>query len=119
MFLTGYEKITVQQDFELRKTIRGAGGNYKVVKNNLAEKASEGTAAEELMKDLAGMTSMAFTEKDPVALAKALTAYAKTESGVHFQGRHGGRPRHRYRRDSGARHDAAEGRDLVEVVVPD
>ncbi len=85
IFVTGYEKLTVQQDFELRKTIRGAGGNYKVVKNNLAEKASEGTAAEELMKNLAGMTSMAFTEKDPVALAKALTTYAKTVPAFTFK----------------------------------
>lgn len=78
VFLTGYEKMTVQQDFDLRKTIRAAGGNYKVIKNNIAEKASEGTPASQLMKDLAGMTSMAYTVKDPVALAKALTAYAKT-----------------------------------------
>ena len=49
--MTGYEKLTVQQDFELRKTVRGAGGNYKVIKNNMAEKASEGTPAEDLMKD--------------------------------------------------------------------
>ena len=46
VFLTGYEKMTVQQDFELRKTVRGAGGSYKVVKNNIAEKAAEGTPAE-------------------------------------------------------------------------
>ena len=85
IFVTGYEKITVQQDFELRKTIRGAGGNYKVVKNNLAEKASEGTPAEELMKNLAGMTSMAYTQKDPVALAKALTTYAKTVPAFTFK----------------------------------
>ena len=77
VFLTGYENMTVQQDFELRKTIRGAGGNYQVIKNNIAEKASEGTLASQLMKDLAGMTSMAYTTKDPVALAKALTNYAK------------------------------------------
>lgn len=77
VFLTGYEKMTVQQDFELRKTIRGAGGNYQVIKNNIAEKAAEGTAAGKLMKDLAGMTSMAYTSGDPVALAKALTTYAK------------------------------------------
>ena len=60
IFVTGFEKLTVQQDFELRKTIRGAGGNYKVIKNNLAEKAAEGTPAEEIMKragghDLAGL----------------------------------------------------------------
>jgi hypothetical protein len=34
-----YEKIKVDQDFNLRKTIRGAGGSYKVIKNNIAEKA--------------------------------------------------------------------------------
>ena len=77
VFLTGYEKMTVQQDFELRKAIRGAGGSYQVIKNNIAEKAAEGTGAQDLMKGLAGMTSMASTEGDPVALAKALTTYAK------------------------------------------
>ena len=85
VFLTGYEKITVQQDFELRKAIRGAGGNYKVIKNNIAQKASEGTEARNLMQDLAGMTSMAYTSGDPVALAKALTAYAKTNPTFTFK----------------------------------
>jgi len=41
LFITGYEKLKVSQDFELRKTVRGAGGRYRVIKNNLAEKASE------------------------------------------------------------------------------
>jgi large subunit ribosomal protein L10 len=85
IFLTGYEKLTVQQDYELRKAVRGAGGNYKVVKNNLAEKAAKGTAAEGITKNLAGMTSMAYTEKDPVALAKALTAYAKANPSFTFK----------------------------------
>ena len=35
----------MQQDFELRKTVRGAGANYKVIKNRIAEKAAEGTPA--------------------------------------------------------------------------
>jgi large subunit ribosomal protein L10 len=39
VFLTGYEKLTVQQDFELRKIVAGAGAKYKVIKNNIAEKA--------------------------------------------------------------------------------
>jgi large subunit ribosomal protein L10 len=85
VFLTGYEKLTVQQDFELRKAIRGAGGNYKVIKNNIAERAAEGTGASDLMKDLAGMTSMAYTSGDPVALAKALTAYAKANPSFTFK----------------------------------
>ena len=40
LFVTGYEKLKVGQDFELRKAVRGAGGKYRVVKNNLAEIAS-------------------------------------------------------------------------------
>src|SRR5436305_8557347 len=85
VFLTGYEKLTVQQDFELRKTVRGAGGDYKVIKNNIAEKAAEGTPASDLMRDLAGMTSMAYTSGDPVALAKALTTYAKAVPAFTFK----------------------------------
>jgi large subunit ribosomal protein L10 len=85
LFVTGYEKMRVNQDFELRKTVRDAGGKYRVVKNNLAEKASEGTASEQVLKGLRGMTSMAYTTSDPVALAKALTAYAKTNPSFTFK----------------------------------
>ena len=85
LFVTGYEKLRVAQDFELRKTIRAAGGKYRVIKNNIAEKASEGTAAAEVLKDLKGMNSLAFTASDPVALAKALTAYAKTNPAFTFK----------------------------------
>jgi len=46
LFVTGYEKLRVSQDYELRKTVRAAGGKYRVVKNNVAAKASEGTPAE-------------------------------------------------------------------------
>jgi large subunit ribosomal protein L10 len=85
IFVTGFDKLTVQQDFELRKAVRGAGGNYKVIKNNLAEKASEGTPAQDILSNLAGMTSLAYTAKDPVALAKALTAYAKVNPTFTFK----------------------------------
>jgi large subunit ribosomal protein L10 len=85
LFVAGYEKMTVSQDFELRKTVRDAGGSYRVVKNNLAAKASEGTAASELLGDLKGMTSMAYTAEDPVALAKALTKYAKDNAAFTFK----------------------------------
>ena len=85
LFVTGYEKMRVDQDFELRKVVRGAGGKYRVIKNNLAEKASEGTPAEQVLKDLRGMTSMAYTTGDPVALAKALTAYAKANPTFTFK----------------------------------
>jgi len=85
LFVTGYEKLRVEQDFELRKTIRAAGGKYRVIKNNLAEKAAEGTSAADVLKNLRGMTSMAYTATDPVALAKALTAYAKNNPSFVFK----------------------------------
>ena len=85
LFVTGYEKIKVSQDFELRKTIRNAGGKYRVIKNNLGELAGAGTPSEQVLKDLRGMTSLAYTTDDPVALAKALTAYAKTNPSFTFK----------------------------------
>jgi large subunit ribosomal protein L10 len=80
MIVSGFTGMTVEQDFDLRKQVRAAGGKYRVVKNNLAELAADGTPAEKALKGLAGPTAISFTEGDPVALAKALTAYAKTHS---------------------------------------
>jgi large subunit ribosomal protein L10 len=85
IFVTGYEKMTVQQDYELRKTVRGAGGSYKIIKNNIADKASEGLPSNEVFGTLKGMTSIAWTTADPVALAKALTTYAKTNPTFTFK----------------------------------
>ena len=85
LFLTGYEKVTVAQDFELRKAVRAAGASYKVIKNRIAEKAAEGTPAGNLLKELKGMCSLAYTSGDPVALAKALTAYAKVNPSFTFR----------------------------------
>lgn len=85
IFLTGYEKMTVAQDYNLRKTIKGAGGSYKVIKNNLARKASEGLKSERLFEKLAGMSAVAYTKGDVVALAKALTGYAKTVPAFSFK----------------------------------
>ena len=65
-----YTKMTVAQDYELRKALRGAGAKYQVVKNTLAERAAKGTKVEDGLKDLKGVTSIAYTEGDPVALAK-------------------------------------------------
>src|SRR4051794_12335915 len=85
LFVAGFEKLTVHQDYELRKTVRGAGGSYEVVKNTIAAKASDGTPAQDALKDLKGMTSIAYTTGDPVALAKALTTYAKTNPTFTFK----------------------------------
>ena len=53
------------------------GAKYQVVKNTLAERAAKGTKVEGALKDLAGVTSIAYTTGDPVAMAKVLTKLAK------------------------------------------
>ncbi len=84
-FVAGYEKMTVSQDNLLRKTVRDAGGSYQVVKNNIAAKAAEGTPAGDVLGNLKGMTSLAYTAADPVALAKALQKYAKDNAAFTFK----------------------------------
>lgn len=85
VFVTGFNKLTVAQDYELRKTVRQAGGMYHVVKNTLAEKASAGSSSESVLQGLQGMSAVAYTGGDPVALCKALTVYAKTNPTFVFK----------------------------------
>jgi large subunit ribosomal protein L10 len=80
-----FGKMTVAQDYELRKAIRGAGAKYQVVKNTLVERASKGTKVEQALKDLTGVNSIAYTTGDPVALAKALAKYAKDNPEFTFK----------------------------------
>jgi large subunit ribosomal protein L10 len=72
-----FKGITVAQDTDLRQKIRATNSKYRVVKNTLAKIATQGTPAEKLASALKGSTSIAYNNSDPVALAKALTAYAK------------------------------------------
>jgi large subunit ribosomal protein L10 len=80
-----FGKLTVAQDFELRKAVRGAGAKYQVVKNTLVERASKGTKVEQALKELTGVNSIAYTTGDPVALAKALAKYAKDNPEFTFK----------------------------------
>jgi len=85
IIVTTYSKLTVGQDYALRKLLRSSGAKYAVVKNTLAERAAKGTKAEEALKGLSGVTSIAYTEGDPVALAKALSKYAKDNPEFSFK----------------------------------
>jgi large subunit ribosomal protein L10 len=85
LIVTTFNKLTVAQDFELRKTVRNSGAKYTVVKNTLAERAAKGTQVEAALKNLSGVTSIAYTEGDPVALAKALSKYAKDNPEFTFK----------------------------------
>jgi large subunit ribosomal protein L10 len=80
-----FAKLTVSQDFELRKVIRGAGGKYRVLKNKLAAKASEGTKVEQALKGLKGVSAAAFTSGDPVELAKVFSKWVGDNAEFTFK----------------------------------
>jgi large subunit ribosomal protein L10 len=75
--LVDYRGLNVPQVTELRRQLRAARAQYKVVKNTLARRASKGTAFESLEAQFEGTTAIAYTGDDAVALAKALTAFMK------------------------------------------
>lgn len=80
-----FKGLTASKDFQLRKVVREAGGAYHVVKNKLAAKSAEGTKVEEALKGLKGVSSVAYTAGDPVALAKALAGFVKDNSEFTFK----------------------------------
>jgi large subunit ribosomal protein L10 len=85
VILSTFQGITVEEDTKLRRAVQAAGGKYKVVKNTLAERAGQGTPAQDLLKNLSGTNSIAYTQADPVALAKALTKVAKDVPAFQFK----------------------------------
>src|SRR5215472_9316689 len=85
VILTTFQGITVEEDTKLRRAVQAAGGKYQVVKNTLAELAGNGTPAEGVLKNLKGTHSIAYTQTDPVALAKALTKIAKDVPAFQFK----------------------------------
>ena len=80
-----FAKLTVSQDYELRKVVRGAGGRYRVLKNKLAARASQGTKVEQALQGLRGVSSVAYTSGDPVALAKALSTWMQDNAEFTFK----------------------------------
>src|SRR5246127_587812 len=85
VILTTFQGITVEDDTKLRRAVQAAGGKYKVVKNTIAELAGKDTPAEGVLKNLKGTNSIAYTQTDPVALAKALTKVAKDVPAFQFK----------------------------------
>ncbi|PQO24344.1 50S ribosomal protein L10 [Rhodobacteraceae bacterium WD3A24] len=72
-----YEGLTVAEMQTLRAKMREAGGAVRVAKNRLAKIALEGKPCEGIADLLSGMTVLAYSE-DPVAAAKVVEDFAKT-----------------------------------------
>jgi large subunit ribosomal protein L10 len=80
-----FSALTASKDMDLRKTVRDAGGSYHVVKNKLAARAAKGSKIEAALQGLKGVSSVAYTSGDPVALAKALSEWVKENSEFTFK----------------------------------
>ncbi|MGE5345520.1 MAG: 50S ribosomal protein L10 [Acidithiobacillales bacterium] len=84
-FLIDYTGITVPAVTDLRRQIRGARSEYLVVKNTLALRAVKGRPLEALSSHFSGMTAVAYSRSDVVALAKVLHTFGKTNPHVRVK----------------------------------
>lgn len=85
LVIVQYKGLTVEQDTGLRRDVRKADSRYRVVKNTLVNLAAKGTPAEDLAAHFDGPTAIAYNDGDPVALAKALSDYAKANPVFEFR----------------------------------
>jgi large subunit ribosomal protein L10 len=83
--IVSFQGLTVAKDQQLRQQLREAQLSYRVVKNTLAARAVEGTPLAELRDQFVGPTAIAYSERDPVALAKVLTKFAKENAQFTFK----------------------------------
>ncbi len=83
--LTEYRGLTVQQLSELRKQLKGAAGEYHVVKNRLARIAIEGSRLDGLRPHLTGPTGVVIGRRDPVLLARTLSVFARANPALQLK----------------------------------
>jgi len=81
LLLTEYRGLTVQQLSDLRKQLRSVSAEYTVIKNRLARLALSPDLAE-VKGLLKGPTGMIITKDDPVAVAKAVHTFARTNQAL-------------------------------------
>ena len=75
--VVNYQGITVEADTKMRKALREAGVDYKVLKNSLTGRACDQVGLGDMKQYLTGMTAIAIASNDPVAPAKVLKEYAE------------------------------------------
>jgi large subunit ribosomal protein L10 len=84
--LADYRGLNVQEVTELRKRLRQAGIEYKVIKNTLTSRAAKAAKIEGLDQYLSGPTAIAFSYNDPVTPAKVLASFAKEFKKLELKG---------------------------------
>ncbi len=78
MYFTDFSGLTVEQATDLRRELRKAGVEYRVVKNTLIKKALEqATGYDKVYDKLIGPTGIAFAFEDAVVPAKVINKFAE------------------------------------------
>ena len=85
VILADYRGLTVEEMTELRKKLREAGVELRVVKNTLARLAAKEAKIDDLDSHLNGPIAMAFGIGDPVAPAKILHTFARTHKNLELK----------------------------------
>ena len=80
-----YRGLTVEEDTNLRRKLREAGVEYKVVKNTLTRFAAKEVGLEGIDEQLNGPTSIAISADDPVAPAKIISEFAKDNESLKIK----------------------------------
>jgi len=83
--MVSFQGLSVEKDGELRRALEAANLKYRVVKNTIGRLAVEGTPLEPLKSEFRGMTALAYSENDPVGLAKVLSKFAKENPKLTFK----------------------------------
>lgn len=84
-FITDYKGIKALEMDEIRKALRDASIDFKIVRNTLAKRAIKGTELESISGDLKGSTAIAFSYKDAAAAAKALVQFTKDKPNLKLR----------------------------------
>ncbi|OFI45990.1 50S ribosomal protein L10 [Floricoccus penangensis] len=77
--------LTVEQDTVLRKQLREAGVEFKVVKNSILRRAAEKAGLNDLAESFVGPSAVAFSNEDVIAPAKILSEFAKTADALEVK----------------------------------
>lgn len=86
VFIIDYRGLSVKDAQELRRTLREAGAQMKVYKNNLVKIALKNADMPEIDDMLVGTCACVFYEEDPVAAAKAIKDMSKKLGKIEFRG---------------------------------
>ena len=84
--MTEYRGLAVGELARLRRSLREAGGEYKIYKNTLVRFAVRDLGLEGLESLLVGPTAIAFVETDAASVAKALRDFARTNPNLVVKG---------------------------------